>query len=72
MSTWKPFSEFVQEQIDCVRQTEQNLLYWEQQRKTAMQRGDSTDAKRLEKLIDVSKTDMYMQVAAIKQLAKGR
>ncbi|MCL2531459.1 MAG: hypothetical protein FWE40_04810 [Oscillospiraceae bacterium] len=69
---WKSFSGFVQEQIESIRQTEENLKVWKVARLAAMQRGDHHEAFRLEKLIDVSTADMRDKSIQVQQLLKGR
>jgi len=69
---WKSFTGFVQEQIESIRQTEENLKIWKIARREAMQRGNHQEAFRLEKLIDISTADMRDKSAQVKQLLKGR
>jgi len=70
--SWKPFASFVQEQIESVGQTEENLKTWKIARLQAMQRGDHQEAFRLEKLIDISIVDMRDKSTQVQQLLKGR
>lgn len=69
---WEPWPEFLREQLEALAQTEENLARWKKAHKAALRRNDPAEAKRLERLIDLSGRDMAAMAGAVKHLMRGR
>lgn len=72
MEQWAPWAEFVQSQFDALTQTEENIARWKISHEEALQNNNSEEARRLERLIEISTADMYRQSIELKNLVKGR
>jgi len=51
---WLSFEDFQRAQTDAIAQTQANIKRWKKEARAAVARGEYRDAKRLERLIELS------------------
>ena len=67
---WSTWPDFVRAQFAAVEKMQKNITQWHAQKKTAMQRGDFAETKRLERLIEIFSKDIQDKTEQIRQLVK--